>query len=144
MNANELRKLADGAPERKRQAEITKWEQELKHWLDGEWAKARKAAEELKDRVHKSATEGKFKAIVYTAQAKFLEGPYSPVVETIKTGWLSKKEEVVIRYIPDYAQYVFDSCPYELNPRWVGVDWWEHSAQGCSRGAREIQLHVSW
>ena len=150
MDPGELHRLAARAPTRERQAQELERQQYLKRWSDGEWAKARQAVAELESNVHKAASEGRFQTVVYKAHAQFQTGQFSPIVErvteTVKTGWFKteRREVVVIRYIPDYAQYVFDSCPRNSNPHWVGVDWHEWAPHECSRGAREIQLHVSW
>ncbi len=134
MNADEWRRLADDAPDRDRRETQTESETIQRRYLEEKWAEARCVVAELVDRIRAAAREDKRSFVLYELTcygAGWLEcykPPYSPVVQTTQQatrgGWFRKaKPQVVeIQYVPEYAEFIFNSCPRDLNPRWEAVD----------------------
>jgi len=134
MKADEWRKLAQEAPERKRQAEQAETQRICQRYLEERWAEARRVVAALDDRIRQAAYKSEEEFVLYeltcygTGRSEGYKPPYSPVLETTQRaarGGLFKQarpQVVEIRYIPEFAQYVFDSCPPDLHPRWEGVD----------------------
>lgn len=141
MNPDDLRRLAEDAEsqriEREREraeqqrADEAKWFQEE---FEKKWAEARQAVKNLDSTVLNAAKGGARTAIVYVLR----EGSYLPRLFEYKKKehWWTGRDVSTCKFVgpmPDYAQYVYDHCPQNLNPRWVK-----------ERVARTLELHVSW
>jgi|SRR6185295_17475891 len=117
MNANDLRKLTNEAIERRarveRESEADRRLAAAKETRTNEWANAFEAVAKLNDNVHKAVNEGKFQTVVYRTW-RF------EVTEHCKKHWLTRecKGHWYEYTVPDYAQYVFNNCPPQINPRW--------------------------
>lgn len=153
MNPDELRRLAQSEPERRRQESIVQGLAVQARQIEKLWEQARKAVAEIDNTVRQAASEGRFSAVVYTARG----GTYDcsanraqgPILNTrvVKQGWFQPKTCVTsIIFIPDFAQFVFDSCPSNLNPRWEAFDTseWIERQGFMSHGSSGITLVVSW
>lgn len=123
MNPDELRKLSQQAAYRQQQdqertaTERTVREQQRRQELwNEEWRLARLAVAELESNVQKAASEGARETVVYRALPNdfFSMNHIDSEVKRWLTGrWCNYSTP------PEYAQYVFDNCPSQLNPRWT-------------------------
>jgi len=152
MNPDELRKVAKGVHElrqqEEQQEEETRYKESFRLRAEQEWAKARQAVADLENVARRAAEAGQFEAAVYKT-----EQFYSPSMgfmleyREINRGLFRKRNPdwvIDIRYIPDYAQYVFDSCPSNLSPHWEafrGGGWTWNSG---SAKAGWMVLLVNW
>ena len=156
MNPDELRRLSQDA--RSRQADEQRKAQERKEqdeqrkrqeaW-DLEWERARKAVADLNNAVEQAAKYGHSSAIVYTAHnSLFLNSK----TERRERGWWNTRTEWTTKLttpIPEYAQFVYNSCPRNLNPEWI-VWQWQPTTRNIntpSYGSSPdpvLQLRVSW
>lgn len=147
MNPDELRRLAQEVPQRRLQEEDVRKQEELKLWTEQQWAKARQAVAELDSIVRQAASLGQFETMVYKAEAHYSGGAGPQLQQRSiyeRDFFLNKHFKgcvVDILNVPDYAQHVFNSCPSNLNPRWVGVKGYASFHGGAYD---RIELHVNW